>query len=95
MNKTEVYSWRVARHRKIALEDEARRTGKSLGALLDDITAQWLVTRAEHGGSEASRQARLRAAVAHVIGTIAGGKPRRAEQARALVRQRLTRRRAR
>ena len=95
MNKTEVYSWRVARHRKIALEDEARRTGKSLGALLDDITAQWLLTRAEHGGSEASRQARLRAAVAHVIGTIAGGKPRRAEQARALVRQRLTRRRAR
>ena len=37
MNKTEVYSWRVARHRMIALEDEARRTGKSLGALLDDI----------------------------------------------------------
>jgi hypothetical protein len=95
MAKTEVYSWRVARDRKIALEDEARRSGKSLGALLDDITAQWLLARAEHAGSEADRQARLRAAVANVIGTIAGGKPRSAEDARALVRQRLTRRRAR
>lgn len=95
MTKSEVYSWRIARHRKIALEDEARRSGKSLSALLDDITAQWLVARAEHAEREPDRQARLRAEVAKVIGTIAGGKPRRAEQARALVRQRLTRRRAR
>ena len=95
MTKTEVYSWRVTRHRKIALEDEARRSGKSLGALLDDITAQWLLARAERAEGESDRQARLRAEVAKVIGTIAGGKPRRAEQARALVRQRLTRRRAR
>jgi hypothetical protein len=95
MAKTEVYSWRVARHQKIALEDAARRSGKSLGALLDDITAQWLLTRGEHAESDADRQARLRAEVAKVIGTIAGGNPRRAERARALVRQRLTRRRAR
>jgi hypothetical protein len=95
MAKSEVYSWRVARHRKIALEDQARRSGKSLGALLDDITAEWLLTRADLAESEADRQARLREAVSKTIGTIAGGKPRRAEQARALVRQRLTRRRAR
>ena len=95
MNKSEVYSWRLARHRKTALEDEARRSGKSLGGLLDDITGEWLSARTEQAGSEADRQARLRAAVAEAIGTIAGGKPRRAEQARALVRQRLTRRRAR
>ncbi|HMH51502.1 MAG TPA: hypothetical protein VK548_14790 [Candidatus Acidoferrum sp.] len=95
MTKSEVYSWRLARNRKIALEDQARRSGKSLGALLDDITAQWLSARAERDESEAARQARLRAAVAKVIGTIAGGKPGRSEQARTLVRQRLTRRRAR
>ena len=95
MVKSEVYSWRVARHRKIALEDEARRSGKSLGALLDDITAQWLLTRAEHAENETDRQARLRAAVAKIIGTVAGDNPRRSEQVRALVRQRLTRRRAR
>jgi hypothetical protein len=95
MAKTEVYSWRVARHRKIALEDEARRSGKSLGALLEDITGQWLLARAERSEGEADRQARLRAAVARVIGTITGGNPRRAERARGLVRQRLARRRAR
>jgi len=94
MTKSEVYSWRLARDRKIALEDAARRSGKSLGALLEDITAQWLLGRADHAESEAARQARLRAAVAKVIGTIAGGKPARSEHVRALVRQRLTRRRA-
>jgi hypothetical protein len=95
MTKSEVYSWRLARHRKAALEDEARRAGKSLSGLLDDITAEWLSARMEEPESEADRQARLQAAVSKAIGTIAGGKPQRAEQARALVRQRLTRRRAR
>jgi hypothetical protein len=37
--KTEVYSWRFSAHRKAELEEEARREGTSVSALLDRIAA--------------------------------------------------------
>jgi hypothetical protein len=95
MRKTEVYSWRVSLRTKTALEDEARRAGKSLGSLLDDLVSDWLATRRQVATDGTDEQARLQAAVSAAIGTIAGGDPSRATRARTLIRQRLARGRAR
>jgi hypothetical protein len=94
MRKTAVYSWRLAPGTKSALEHEARRAGKSLGALLDEIAAEWLRARRDSEGDDAEAQDRLQAAVARTIGCIAGRDPGRSEHVRTRVRERLNRRRA-
>jgi hypothetical protein len=84
--KTEVYSWRVSRETKMALERAARRARTPLAVLLDRIAGEWLVTET----SSAEEQAR--AAAAKTFGSIAGGQRRRAENASATVKERLRKR---
>jgi hypothetical protein len=95
MKKSEVYSWRVAPETKVALELEARRAGQSVAALLDGLTREWLNARRRRHTQDKTEQARLQAAAAKVLGTIAGGDPRRAERARAALQKRLASRRGR
>lgn len=95
MNKSEVYSWRLSRSTKVALQDEARRAGKSIGAVLDGLAAEWLRARREGGAGDTAGQARLRAALSPTLGAIASGHLDRAERAGAIVRRRLRRQRAR
>jgi hypothetical protein len=92
MSKTEIYSWRTAPEIKTALELEARREGASLARLIDQITQEWLEERRQATVSSDKEQARLHASAAAVFGTISGGKSRRSESARRLVRERLARR---
>lgn len=93
--KTEVYSWRLSSEAKMALEDEARRAGMTLSALLDQVTEEWLEARRREAPGDVEAQARLHAAAGRCIGVIAGGRPRRAETARVAIRKRLARRHVR
>jgi hypothetical protein len=95
MAKSQVYSWRVAPETKAALELAARHERSSIGRLLDRVVHDWLTTRAQGTNGDEREQARLHAAAAESFGTIRGGNPRRAEQARALIRKRLREYRAR
>lgn len=90
MKKTEVYSWRISPELKTALEDAARDEGISLAGLLDRIVKDWL-ERASANGDEEAVQRRLHAAVEKTLGTLRGGDPHRAEQARDRVREKLRR----
>ena len=92
--KAEVYSWRVSRETKMALEREARRAKTPLAALLDHIAEEWLASRVSNG-TPSDEQARLRAAAAKTLGSIEGGQGRRAENARSAVKDRLRRRHGR
>jgi len=92
--KTAVYSWRLSPDTKTALEREARRSGMSLAKLLDTMVEAWLRSRHRVTGAEAEAEARIRAAAMRCFGAIKGDNPRRAEQARELVRRRVRNRRA-
>ena len=92
--KTEVYSWRISPERKMALEAEARRSGKTFAALLDQIAEDWLLARSSVHSEDGEQQARLQAAAAQTFGSIAGSEPLRAENARSLIRRRLQKRHA-
>ena len=84
--KTEVYSWRVSTELKTVLEREARRRKISLAKALDLAAAEWL----QKGGTDRdddTEQKRLHQAASKAIGTIAGGDPRRAENASQIVRR--------
>jgi hypothetical protein len=94
MPKTEVYSWRLSQHLKSELEEAARAEKKSLAELLEEIARNWL-ERARTSGSEMEREQRLRAAVLKFVGSIEGGNPERAENARSEVRARIARRHGR
>lgn len=89
MKRSEVYSWRVAVEVKVALEHEARREGRSVGDLLEQIATEWLAARlgATDGGDE---QAHLHDVAAKTFGTLAGGNPDRSTSVRTAVRRRLT-----
>ena len=95
MEKGEVYSWRLSRDTKVALEHAARRENGTVAQLLDRIVQQWLRARRRRVGDDDAEQIRLHAAVAKTVGVICGSNPRRAEQARTLVRDRLKKQRAR
>ncbi len=92
MAKTEVYSWRLDRQRKMALESEARREGASLAEVLDRLTQEWLESQGRRNEDDAVEQARLHAAAAKWIGSISGGDPHRSEKVREIVRKRLSER---
>lgn len=92
--KTHVYSWRLQSGRKAALEEIARRQNRSVADLLDEAVDQWLSERVDTEKEEALQQ-RLRQAAATAIGSVAGGDPDRAEQARTRLRAMLATRRDR
>ncbi len=92
--KTEVYSWRLSAERKAELEDEARREGTSLSALLDRVTADWLAERRNgHSGDEAE-QAAIRKRAMPAIGSIRGGDPTRSARTSELVSEIIARKHA-
>jgi hypothetical protein len=93
MGKSEVYSWRLSRETKAALEDEARRHRTSLASLLDGIVQEWRRRHAQ-AHDDATEQARLHAAAARSFGRIAGKHPYSAARTREVIRQRLRRARA-
>lgn len=89
--KTEVYSWRLSALRKAELEEEARREGTSLSALLDRVTADWLAQRRNGHSDDDAEQAALRRRVMATVGTIRSGDPTLATRARDVVRDRILR----
>jgi len=89
--KTEVYSWRVSPEIKTSLEREAQRRKVSLAAVLDLAAEEWLQKSAA-GKNDDEEQHRLRQAALKCVGSLAGGDPKRAENAGTAVRQRLRRR---
>jgi hypothetical protein len=91
--KSEVYSWRVSTDVKTELEREARRRKLSLSKVLDLAAREWLSKAG--GGDEEEEQRRLHAAASEYLGAFAGGDPRRSENARATLRERLRRRHGR
>lgn len=90
--KTSVYSWRLSNALKTDLEREARLRNLTVSSLLELAVREWL-DRGAQRPDEDLLQDRLHAAAAECIGSIAGGNPRRAEQAASTVRNRLKRRR--
>ena len=94
MKKSEVYSWRVASEVKAALEHEARREGRSVGGLLEQIAIEWLAARRGATDGE-DEQGRLHKVAARTFGAIEGGDPDRSTTVRTAVRRRLTSRHGR
>jgi hypothetical protein len=93
--KTEIYTLRLTRDLKEALESEARREKVSIAALLDRGARQLLQKDSAQGTSDDAEQLRLHAQARQSIGKIAGVNPLRAESARSLVRERLARKHGR
>ncbi len=91
---TEVYSWRVSRELKLELEQQARIRKTSLSAVLNLAVRDWLKQSAATV-EEDEEQRRLHEAAVKCVGAFAGGNPRRAENTRQAIRERLKRRNAR
>jgi hypothetical protein len=85
--KTEVYSWRLDAEKKLALEAEARREGKSVAEVLDEISSEWLNMRRDAHDGDGAEQARIRKRIMVTVGTVRGGDPTRATRSRELVRE--------
>lgn len=95
MNKTEVYSWRLSREMKIALEEAALREQKSISQLLETVVNKWLAESYLAGDSrDDEEQARLQETAATCLGAFGGGNPERSEGIRHELRARLAKRRA-
>jgi predicted transcriptional regulator len=92
--RTEVYSWRLSPELKSDLERKARLRKVAVSAVLETAVRDWL-KKDDTGVSEDDAQRRLHTAAASCLGTIASGNQRRAETARATLRDRLKRRHAR
>ena len=97
--KTEVYSWRVSAQKKLELELQARREGKSVAQLLDEISSEWLEERKNSRPLDVSEQERIRQRVMAIAGSLSGGNPYRAANAsqrvREILRERYGRKRTR
>ena len=89
--KTEVYSWRVSAQKKLELEMEARREGKSVAQLLDQMTSEWLKVQQDSRNGDDAEQAALRRKIMKTVGTIRSGDPTLASKAREIVRERILR----
>ena len=83
--KSEVYSWRLTPDMKARLESEARRSGKSLAEVLEQISADWLDARA--GSYDDKMEAAMRKRIMATVGKIRGGDPQRASRSKELVRE--------
>lgn len=91
--KTEVYSWRLSAEVKADLEREARVRKMPVSAVLE-VAVRDLLKKGSGDATEEQAQRRLHAAAEPCLGVLASGNPRRAEQARKAIRERLRRRRA-
>jgi len=85
--KTEVYSWRLHPNKKLDLESEARRDGKSVAEVLDEISSEWLKMRRDAHHGDGAKQARIRKRIMATVGTVRGGDPTRATRSKELVRE--------
>jgi len=85
--KTEVYSWRLSPEKKMELESEARREGKSVAQVLDEISTEWLKQRRNGRDGDEAEQERIRKRLMKVVGSIRSGDPTRAERSKELVRE--------
>jgi hypothetical protein len=89
--RTEVYSWRVSSELKTDLEREARLRKASVASVLELAAREWLnKSGANIAGDEEQR--RLHEAALSCFGVISGGDPRRSQNARKVIRERLGRR---
>lgn len=95
MAKTDVYSWRLARASKLALEEAARSEGTSVAVLLERVTAEWIRARRARAIDDEREQARLRTAALRFVGALRGRDPDRSRLARTRLRATLRRRRGR
>jgi hypothetical protein len=86
--KSEVYTWRVSPTMKAALEEIARREGRSVSQLLDEIVAAKLDASSAEPEEE-DRQRRLHDRAADFAGCLSGPDRERAAKARQLVRDRV------
>jgi len=86
MNKTEIYTWRLAPVTKAALGEAARKQNRSIADLLEEIVSANLGQE-----SDAERQRALHTRAAEFAGCLARDDSRRAERARERVRARLKR----
>jgi hypothetical protein len=93
--KTEVYSWRLSPRLKSELEEAARAEQKSISELLEGIAQDWLVKFKRGKGTEDERQRQIRDEAMKFVGSLRGGNPDRAENARSEVRSRIARRHGR
>jgi|SRR5450432_2706939 hypothetical protein len=97
--KTEVYSWRLSAQKKLELEMQARREGKSVAHILEEISSEWLNGRRDAQSAEEFEQERIRERVMAIAGSLSGGDPHRAANAssrvREILRERYGRKRAR
>ena|SRR5579884_3065483 len=85
--KTEVYSWRLSPEKKIELEAEARRDGKSVAQVLEEISTRWIEERRNSRNDDEAEQERIRKRVMKVVGSLSGGDPSRASRSKELVRE--------
>ncbi|HKW19590.1 MAG TPA: hypothetical protein VJO35_18925 [Terriglobales bacterium] len=79
--KSEVYSWRLSSEKKVELETEARREGKSVAQVLDEISGEWLNGRRNARNGDEQEQERIRKRMMKVVGSLSGGDPERASRA--------------
>jgi hypothetical protein len=93
--KTDVYSWRVSRARKAALEEAARAERTSVAELLNRATDELIRSRHERASADEREQVRVRRAAMRFVGACHGGDPDRSRQLRVRLREKLARRRAR
>ena len=89
MSKTEVYSWRVSREVKEALEEESRQRGVSMASLVEEAVVEYLARPESDTADDEAEQARILARAAPFFGSIRGGDPDRSSQVRERVRARL------
>ena len=68
------------------LESEARRQGRSLAAVLEQITTDWLQQRRAANNGDEAEQAAIRRRVMATVGTLRGGDPTRSSRTSELVR---------
>lgn len=95
MAKTDVYSWRLSRASKVALEDAARSEGTSVGALLERVSDEWIRARSAGAVDDEREQARLRTAALRFVGALTGHDPDRSRLTRTRLRAALRRRHGR
>lgn len=89
--KGEIYTLRLSRDLKEALELQARREKVSIAALLDRGARELLQRDGAQAVDDEAEQIRLHAQARKSFGSIAGANPLRAESARRLIRERLAR----
>jgi hypothetical protein len=85
--------------KKLELESEAKREGKSVAQLLDEISSKWLVERRSSRNGDEVQQMAIRRRRMAVVGSLSGGDPHRAskvsERAGEILKEKYGRRRSR